>query len=129
MCGDGAGDAQAIADTNEVRRWAAALGADGAARLVQPGVLPGADLPAVANAGTWTAAPGSRTNGIAPAATTPPRATLGRDTRVLREDGSRAGRDALHAGQVIRLWHEGPVMESYPVLVGARIIVLERAGS
>lgn len=56
-------------------------------------------------------------------------ATLGRDARVLRHDGSRAGRDALHAGQVIRLWHTGLVLDSYPVQVGARVVVLEPAGS
>ena len=44
---------------------------------------------------------------------------------ILRRGGGRAGAADLAVGRVVSLWITGPVRESHPVQVDARVVVLE----
>ena len=44
---------------------------------------------------------------------------------ILRRGGGRAGAAELAVGRAVSVWITGPVRESYPVQVDARVIVLE----
>jgi hypothetical protein len=46
-------------------------------------------------------------------------------TRVLWNSGAAASPADLRAGQAVRVWFEGPVMESYPVQVAAGVVVID----
>jgi hypothetical protein len=46
-------------------------------------------------------------------------------TDVRRAAGGAARADDLREGQRVRVWVTGPVMESYPVQAGARLIVID----
>ena len=49
----------------------------------------------------------------------------GDSTRIYRRDGSPATPDELARGVTVRVWITGPVLESYPAQVRARVIVVE----
>lgn len=53
------------------------------------------------------------------------RVNIAEGTRVLRAGGQVAGADALHAGQRVRVWVDGPVLESYPTQSTGRVIVID----
>jgi hypothetical protein len=46
-------------------------------------------------------------------------------TRVLRASGAPASADDLRVGQGVRVWFDGPVMESYPVQSSAGTVVID----
>ena len=50
---------------------------------------------------------------------------VGERTAVRRASGGAARADDLREGQRVRVWVTGPVMESYPVQAGARLIVID----
>ncbi len=49
---------------------------------------------------------------------------VGERTDVRRAGGDVVRADELREGQRVRIWVTGPVMESYPVQAGARVIVI-----
>ena len=46
-------------------------------------------------------------------------------TRVLWRTGEVASAADLRKGQAVRVWYEGPVMESYPIQVAAAAVVID----
>jgi hypothetical protein len=54
---------------------------------------------------------------------------VGERTEVRRAAGGSARPDDLREGQRVRVWATGPVMESYPVQAGARLVVIDAEGS